>query len=476
MRHFLLCGLAIACTFASSALADPVDAGFLFDEFDLTLELGHRTEAAGPFYYNQIADLQRTWAIPPVFAYTHDPATESTEYDFLYPVLTYDRFGDQYRWQIFQLFSISGGPSQTEAYRDRITIFPFYFQQRSADPKENYTAYFPIYGHLKNRLFRDEISFTMFPIYVQSRKADVVTDNYVYPFVHVRHGDKLEGWQVWPFVGREHKDPTTQTNGFGDVQIIGGHDKSFWFWPLYFDQKTGIGTTNPQHSQGSIPFYATLRSPQHDSTTILWPFFSHIDDREKKYREWELPWPLIVFARGEGKTASRVFPFYSKAHSQYLESDFYFWPIYKFNRVHADPLDERRTRILFYLFQNVTEKNTETGKEKRRVDLWPIFAYHRDFNGNNRLQILAPLETALPDNRGIERNWAPLWSLWRSENNLENGATSQSLFWNFYRRDTTPASKKCSLLFGLFQYQSDGANKEFRLFYIPVFKTHGQAK
>ena len=131
--------------------------------------------------------------------------------------------------------------------------------------------------------------------------------------------------------------------------------------------------------------------------------------------------------------------------------------------------------MLFRSFQNLTEKNTETGKEKRRVDLWPLFTYHRDFDGGSRLQILAPVETALPDNRGIERNWAPLWSLWRSENNLENGATSQSLLWNFYRRDTTPASKKCSLLFGLFQYQSDGANKEFRLFYIPVFKTHGQA-
>ena len=42
----------------------------------------------------------------------------------------------------------------------------------------------------------------------------------------------------------------------------------------------------------------------------------------------------------------------------------------------------RRTRILFYLFANTVEKNTATGQDKRRVDAWPFFTYHRDFNGN----------------------------------------------------------------------------------------------
>jgi hypothetical protein len=34
-----------------------------------------------------------------------------------------------------------------------------------------------------------------------------------------------------------------------------------------------------------------------------------------------------------------------------------------------------------------------------------------------------------------------------------------------------PVSKKCSLLFGLFQYQSGSDGKRLRLFYIPVVKT-----
>jgi len=78
----------------------------------------------------------------------------------------------------------------------------------------------------------------------------------------------------------------------------------------------------------------------------------------------------------------------------------------------------------------------------------------------------------VPDNRGIERNWSPLWSLWVSENNPQAGASSQSVLWNLYRHESTPASRKCSLLFGLFQYQSDAEMKTLRLFYIPVMKTH----
>ena len=102
------------------------------------------------------------------------------------------------------------------------------------------------------------------------------------------------------------------------------------------------------------------------------------------------------------------------------------------------------------------------------MDFWPFFTHRRDFNGNSRLQVLALLEPFLPDNKSIERNYSPLWSVWRSETNPRAGATSQSLLWNLYRREATPDAKKCSLLFGLFQYQSSAEGKRMRLFYIPL--------
>jgi hypothetical protein len=467
----ILLGVALMLALPAAASASGWEhAGFLFDEFDLTLAPGHRKEAAGPFYYSEVQEGRHTWALPPFYSHSWDPETDSEEIDIAYPLVTYDRFGDQYRWHIGQLFSFAGGPSQLENDRRRFTLFPVYFRQWSSLPEENYTAVLPFYGRLKHRLFRDEIYFVMFPFYIQSRKADVVTDNYVYPFVHVRHGDALRGWQVWPFIGREHKDVTTLTNGFGEVQTVGGYDKSFIMWPFYFEQKTGIGTDNPQWVQGSLPAYSLLRSPLRDSTTVLWPLFSRIDDREKKYREWELPWPLVVVARGPGKTITRVFPFYSRAHSAYLESDFYIWPIYKYNRFHADPADRSRTRILFFLYSDVRDMNTETGSWRHRVDFLPFYTFQRDFKGNRRLQILAPLEPFVPNNKSIDRDYAQLWSLWRSETNPKTKAASQSLLWNLYRHESTPTRQRTSLLFGLYQMERDDKGKHVRLFYTTLRK------
>src|SRR6266699_1935241 len=96
-------GCSSCATFAYSsleppALPEPLHAGPLFDHFDLTLDPGNRTEAAGPFFYSEQKDSQHLWALPPLFSWTRDPEIDSEEIDFAYPILTYDRYGDQYRW------------------------------------------------------------------------------------------------------------------------------------------------------------------------------------------------------------------------------------------------------------------------------------------------------------------------------------------------------------------------------------------
>ncbi len=403
---------------------------------------------------------------------TQDPTIDYDEFDFAYPFLTYARSGAEYRWQFFQVFSFAGGTNQDSSNTRRFTLFPLYFQQRSSDPGQNYTAVFPIYGHLKHRLFRDEIDFVLFPLYSKTRKKDVITYNMPYPFFHERYGDGLRGWQAWPITGHEHKNVTTRTNQDGEVQIIGGHDSRFVLWPFYTQSTDETDTNNPVRQQGLIPFYSIYHSKLRDSISYGWPIgVTRTEDREKKYHETDAPWPLVEFAHGEGKTERRVWPFFSQAHNNLLEDDWYAWPIYKYNRLTSAPLDRERTRILFFLYSRVNEKNTETGKAFRRQDLWPFYTYRHEFNGNERLQILAILEPFFPNNHHIEPDYAPLYTLWRAERNPKTGAASQSLLWNLYRREAAPQSKKISLLFGLFQYQSSPAGKRWRVCYIPFGKT-----
>lgn len=445
-------------------------AGPLLSHFPLTLDEGERTEALGPLFYQQRRESETMFGLPPLFTHVLDREADSEEYDFFYPLLSYDHFGSEYRWHFFQLLNFAGGRRQDEVPAKRFTIFPIYFQQRSPDTNLNYTALLPIHGQLKNRLFKDEIRFTAFPLYAQTRKRDIVTDNYFYPFFHLRHGKALEGWQLWPIAGREVKGVTSKTNNWGEAEVIGGHESFFALWPFYLDQTAGIGTENPARQFAMIPFYASLRSPKRDSTTVLWPFFTWTDDRERKYREWDFPWPLLVIARGEGKTTTRVFPLFSQSRNASLQSDFYLWPLYKYNRVHSGALDRDRTRILLFLYSEVHEKNTETGKARQRTDFWPLFTHRRERNGNTRLQVLAPFEPLVPNSKSVERNWSPLWSVWRDERNAETGHASQSLLWNLYRRETTGTTKKNSLLFGLIQYESNTESKHWRWFYFPPMK------
>ena len=475
------------------AAAAETSVGPLFEEFTLSLKNGGRTEAVGPFFYGEQSGAKNSWAIPPLLSFTHDADTDASEFDFAYPLITYDRFGPEYRFQIIQLFSFSGGGTQAGATKDRFTLFPFYFQQRSAESNQNYTALFPLYGTLKNRLFRDEISFALWPLYVKtvrrpgaapvaadkflslanrwarSRRGDVTTYNFVAPIFHLRYGDGMNGWQVWPLAGHEFKAVTTRTNVWGDAESIPGYEKSFVLWPIWLRDTRDLGTTNTSHFAALLPFYTSLRSPARDSTTYLWPCgLTLTEDRAKKYHEADFLWPVFVYARGEGKTATRVWPLFGQAHNDTLESNFYLWPLYKYSRLHSDPLDRERTRVLLFLYSDTRELNTATQKAARRVDLWPLFSQTADFDGNSRLQVLAVLEPILKG-KSIERNFSPLWSLWRAERNAHTGAASQSLLWNLYRHQVAAdGSAKTSCLLGLFQHRSTTNGTGLRLFFIPV--------
>jgi len=486
----LLSGLLLG---SSMAAETNFSAGPIFERFSLTLQDGFRTEAAGPLFYKQSTEDDHTVAFPPFYSHVKNPGADSEEYDFAYPLLTLDRFGPEYRWQLFQLLSFAGGQNQSEQKKKSFTLFPFYFWQRSADPAQNYTALFPLHGQLKGRVFKSEIDFTLWPLYVKTVRrsgvkpaaerplldlpdsrltalsGDVTTYNYLYPFFHRRFGDGLRGWQFWPFYGVEHKDVTTKTNDWGEAESVPGHDYRFVMWPFYFNVTNGIGSDNPEHQRVFLPFFSKMRSPQRDSTSYGSPLGVTItDDRAQKYHELDAPWPLIVRADGEGKFTRRIWPFYSHATNATTESDWILWLVYKRNRVHVESLDRTRTRFCLYLYSHTEQKNTESGRSQKRTDVWPLFTRSEEFNGSSRLQFFAPLEPFLPTGKSIERNYSPVWSVWRAETNTVTGGSSRSLLWNLYRSERTPTTKKGSLLFGLFQYSSAPEAKRLRLFFIPI--------
>lgn len=453
---------------AGEPASDALNSGFIYDRFPLTLREGTRTEVLGPLFSWERSGTASLFTFSPLFSLYRDSVIPQTEAELGYPILSFDKFGEEYRFQILQVIAFSGGQKMEGGNMRRTTLFPIYFRERSSNSNQNYTAVFPIYGRLNNRLFRDRAFFVLFPLFLQSEKRGVITDNYLFPFFHRRHGAGVTGWQFWPLLGKEHKEITVTTNNWGDQVVSGGHDKFFALWPFYFKNTLGIGTTNVQKQFVLLPFYTSQVASNRISKSYGFPLgYTHTIDYERKYEERDMPWPLVVFAHGEGKTTRRVWPFFSQAKTPTLQSDFYAWPIYKYDRITSDPLDRQRTRILLFLYSSLSERNTTSNTALRRRDFWPLFTWRKDHQNNERLQVLSILEPILPNNKSIERVYSPAYAIYRQEKNGANGNRSRSFLWNLYRSDLRGETRTTSALFGLFQREKSPERTKWRLFFIP---------
>ena len=448
-----------------TSLIDPIVStsdGSTFQNYSVEFSLHRDYQPYGPFAYFESeypedgCEHSMLSLLPPLYTCDRNRDLNTLEMDFLYPLIGVDRYGEEYRVHIFQIISWAGGQNSDDQMTRRYNLFPLIFYQKSELPNEDYWAVLPFYGKLYNRFWKNEHTFIMVPAYIKTRKKDVVTKNYFYPFVHVRKGnDNLYGWQFWPFIGQEHRDVGTMTDGWGDDVLLPGHDREFYLWPIILHQKNGIGTDNPEEFIGVVPFYQQTRSPNRDHSLILWPFFNWANDREKKYREWGMPYPFIVIARGEGKTTNRIFPFYGNSYNKIQQRDFILWPLWKKNYFNNQKIYSKRERICFYLYSDLTEKALESTEESRRTDLWPLVTAKRSTEGTYKVDMPSPFEPFFPENKSIKRNWTTSVSLWHLEENQTSGELKESLFWNLYRHDQTPKQKRWSALFGLIEKVED---------------------
>lgn len=457
---------ALALNGLPVALHGGVEAGPAWYDFRLTLQPGTGSEALGPIWGTEASDLEKTWRLSPLISHHEDAGTERSEYEVLYPAFTYDRFGTEYAARFLQFFEFTGSTTLDGEAKDRRTLFPFFFYQKSTNPTNGYFGVLPIYGHLRNRLFRDEVSFILAPLWVSSKKRDVQTDNVLFPFFSWRHGGGVQGWQAWPFVGSEKKAITHRKDADGEDQIIPGYSRQFFPLPFFIHEKTGLGTPDAVTNRFYFPLYTQTRSADMDHTTVF--FFGHRTNRVEQFSEWSTPWPFLGWANGPGKTARRVWPLYGHAHSPSLSSDFVLWPLYTHRGQRGPSFERDRTRLLYFAYSDQRLANPDTKDKFRRRDLWPLFTYRRDLNGQKRLQILAPAEPLLPNNKSIERLYSPVWSLYRAESDPKTQRSSQSLLWNLWRREVTPEAKRTTAVFGFIKTEKSAQGRQWRLFWRPL--------
>lgn len=420
------------------------------------------------------------FGIRPLLYLMESHPQKKKEYHFLYPFSVYRENDEGARFQaLFYLLSF-GVKTTEDGYREKeFTLFPFIFSKSAPTREDSYFAFFPLYGDIKKKFFRDEIRFILFPLFLQTKKGEQVNTSYLWPFFGYYSGRGQEGFRFWPIFGYRKKED--------------GFDEKFALWPIYASRRRFF-YDDEVHSFSLFPFYLTVRSKEKSTTTYLWPLFNYSVDREKGYRRWDVPWPLFNITRGlSGEAAphreqERFFPLYSRSIERGDRDGFLLWPLYRYSDTEYRDHRRRRDTFLLFLYSDMRATPTvEGGRSGRRVDLWPLFSYQRDQEGRRLFHFLSLLEPFLANHTGIEKNYAPFWRLFTWEKSPD-GIERSYFLWNLLRSKKSPDGfsftfqpvipvfhyknfkheKGFSLFGGFFGFSKTEAGAQLRFLYIPI--------
>ena len=464
-------GLALLLVFASAVRAadsgeqtEGAAAGSLnlwpvYEERDDPVDRAHVQSGLGPIVESQRAldGSTEDFAIRPLFHLSKERQFDKLEWEVLYPLMSYSRSGRDWEFQFLQLLNLRAEGSQPKERERRVDFFPFYLSG-TADTGETYHAVLPFGGRvLGGRILgQDEMDFVMFPLYARFVKMGAETHYLPWPFISWTQGEGRSGFRVVPLYGQDRKE--------------GVFEKRFVLWPIFLHQRTGLDEENPEETLTFFPLYIAQRSKSRDSTTVLWPLITYTDDREHQYRQWDVAWPLVKIARGEGRTTNWFLPLYM--HEQrVLRHEFLMkemrtndlgilFPIYLRNQVEFPDSLKVRDRILWWLYSD--ERETGRDGSTRRIDAWPFFRYTRDREGAIQFQTLALLEAFMPGNERIEQNYSPLWALYSYRQNPE-GDSAWSFLWSLIRHEETSAGMSIQVLGPLLAYRERGADAQLSL-------------
>lgn len=459
----------------STSAAETINLGPLF-YMEKDEETGEKKiEALGPFVsYDKRAD-EEGYGLRPLFYNYKDDRKDRDSFDFAYPLFTYRTFEGDTKLQALMYIFYYKSDLRESGFREReFTLFPIIFARKAEDPERSFFAFFPLGGKMKNKYGKDEINFFLFPLFLQTKNYGVTNNNLFWPFIGAYSGQGVKGGRLWPVYGQK-----TVGDSLRD---------EFALWPIYMKRDREFYGESI-NSLAILPFYYAMDMPGRKQRTYAWPFFTHIENTNRNFERWDMPWPFVTFSRGDVNT-NRIFPLFSVKKEKDYESGYALWPLYSWRKHTLDDYEIKKKAIAYFLYKDVQNiPITEEGRDSRAINVWPLFTYRRLPDGTAYFNFISPLETFLQDNAPRERNWRPLWTIFRWDKDEEGNHVS-SFLWNTFRTESTKKGVKVELrpiipvisyentnekdkfhiLGGLFGYSKDKENnkKVLKFLFIPV--------
>lgn len=381
----------------------------------------------GPIFEQKITESGCLGAFRPIALHMeNDKYREKFDY-LLYPIFSHHRFQGGYNWNMFNLFA--GGNQCNEK---KLTLFPILLGKQTGDPCTSYSAMFPFGGKVRNFLGKDAIGWLMFPLYLQIEHRGSICHSLPWPFIRWQTGPDSGGLALWPIFSHFWKE--------------GEYDHGNLLWPLIYEWHDDLSCPVPSIRKGFLPFYAYEDSARRYSWTVIWPFFSHIEMRNRNYVEDHLFWPFFVQGRGDNEYVNRWAPFYTHSIRRGIDKRWYLWPLFKIVDREECGVHINQQQLLYFVFWKQTQRSIENPcwPEAKKVHLWPLYCYWDNGAGKKQFQLLSPFEVFFPTNQAVRNLYSPLFAIFRFEQ-LCPGHSRYSILFDLIATEKTATSQRLSI-------------------------------
>jgi hypothetical protein len=446
-----------------------------------------RVISAGPFWDDSKSPGNRETAFHPFWRRVETP--HDIQVQVLNPLYE-SRWTSDESYHRFLVFSWARKHHQELAPSEfDYMLFPLLWYGNGPTQDEKYFALFPLFGSIKDFAAFAEVGFFLFPLYYYAKKdvSSPETIHNITPFIRWANGGPRDGtFHVLPF--------------FGHWKYEGKYDRYTFLWPIFHIQFNRLDTDDPSRMFGMWPLFGLEKSERVRFLTILWPFFRFRTERvprpggldgqpyEDVYYHQDFLWPLFRHTHTREYDHLRLFPFYSRYHSDEVDSQAFAIPFFWKRQVRE--LDWTKDTFDFVPLIHWEEKRwlPHAGAAPRDDDssfkLWPLFQVKHEAGGDDfKAPVLLPLDTELYAGE-FEANWSPLWELWHThrfaDGSTRGNAALRLVDWEsrggrsrfslplLYSYDGTPRRWSHSLLLGLIKFGGGDGGAELKLLGMPI--------